>query len=360
LNSGSSTLKYALFRTGVKGEERLAGDTIEREGDHETAVRAAGSALERDGWPKPDAIGHRVVHGGPEHFAPARVDGGLLDSLRRAAPFAPLHLPAEIGVIEAAATLYPGVPQVACFDTAFFRDLPEVARRFALPRALYERGIRRYGFHGLSYEYVVESLGSKLDGRAIVAHLGNGASMAALVDRKPVDTTMGLTPAGGFMMGTRPGDLDPGVLLHLLDQGHDARSLEKIVNHESGLLGVSGETADVKTLLEHRPTDERAALAIEMFAYQAKKTIGALGAALGGLDTLVFTGGIGEHAAPVRELIVAGLEGLGVRIDAEKNRRGADVISPDDGRSVVRVVPTDEERMIARHTARALGLDRNQ
>ncbi len=331
LNSGSSSLKFALFRFDAKRETRLFGDTVERAGDHESAA---------------------------QHLAPARVDARLLDSLRQAIPFAPLHLPAEIHVIEAAGSRFAGVPQVACFDTAFFRDLPEVARRLALPRALYDQGVRRYGFHGLSYEYLVESLGAKLDGRAVLAHLGAGASMAALIDRKPVDTTMGLTPAGGFMMGTRPGDLDPGVMVHLLDRGYDARSLEKIVNRESGLFGVSGSTSDMKTLLERRSTDERAALAVEMFAYQAKKTIGALAAALGGIDTLVFTGGVGEHAPPVRELIVAGLEGLGVRVDRLRNREGADLISPDGSPSTVRVVPTDEECMIARHTVRTLALRR--
>src|SRR5205823_3165897 len=245
---------------------------------------------------------------------------------------------------------YPNLPQVACFDTAFYRDLPEIARRLPIPRLLHDQGLWRYGFHGLSYEYLLEALGPSASGRAIFAHLGNGASMTALHDGKPVDTTMGLTPAGGIMMGTRTGDLDPGVILHLLDAGRGVREVERIVNAESGLLGVSNSTSDMKALLERRERDADAALAVEMFAYQARKAIGAFAAALGGLDTLVFTGGIGQNAPPVRERICAGLEHLGVRIDRTANDASRDVVSIDASPCVVRVVPTDEERMIARHT----------
>ncbi len=353
LNSGSSSLKFALFSLGSGEETRLFSGVVER-ADHEAAVGATMDAIEEQKLPRPDAVGHRVVHGGPHHQGPERVDAALVDSLRRVVPFAPLHLPPEIRAIEAVMARHPDLPQVACFDTAFFRGLPEVSRRFPLPRSFHDKGLWRYGFHGLSYEYLVSALGPKLAGRAILAHLGNGASMAALRDGTPVDTTMGLTPTGGFMMGTRTGDLDPGVIFYLLDAGYGARDLERIVNRESGILGVSGSTSDMKTLLERRAHDEMAALAFEMFSYQARKSIGALAAALGGIDTLVFTGGIGQNAAPVRERICAGLECLGIHIDGAKNRGAEEVISSGDGPCVVRVVPTDEELMIARHTQRAL------
>jgi acetate kinase len=295
-----------------------------------------------------------VVHGGPEHRNPARVDAALIEALNAAIPYAPLHLPAEIAAIEAARKRYADLPQVACFDTAFFRDLPEISRRFPLPRSLHDQGLWRYGFHGLSYEYVVSAIGTELAGRSIVAHLGNGSSMAALRDGSPVDTTMGLTPTGGLMMGTRSGDLDPGLLVYLLDAGNTARDVERIVNRESGLLGVSGTTSDMRTILERRSADQHAALAFEMFSYQARKSIGALSAVLGGIDTLVFTGGIGQNAAPVRERICSGLEFLGVHVDRARSRESREVISPDGSPCVVRVVPTDEELVIARHARRIL------
>lgn len=235
--------------------------------------------------------------------------------------------------------------------------MPEVARRLPLPSALYEGGVRRYGFHGLSYEYVVETLGPAKLRRAVLAHLGNGASMAAVRDGTSVDTTMGFTPTGGLVMGTRTGDLDPGVLVYLLEhRGYDARRLARLVDREAGLLALSGATADMQTLLAHRAHDERAALAVDVFCHQARKWIGALAAVLGGLDTLVFTGGIGEHAAAVRAEICAPLAHLGVEIDAGRNEAGESVVSADASRTVVRRMRTDEERMIARHTRRVLGL----
>jgi acetate kinase len=377
LNSGSSSLKFAMYRLGTGSETRVATGAVERIGleggkfwiraegdvalerpeqfaDHEAAVSAAMDAVGEGRLPAPGAVGHRIVHGGPRHRRPERIDAALVDSLRRIVRFAPLHLPAEIRAIEAVTARHPHLPQVACFDTAFYRDLPEISRRFPLPGSLDEQGLFRYGFHGLSYEYLVETLGERASGKAIFAHLGNGSSVTALRDGVPIDTTMGLTPAGGFMMGTRAGDLDPGLLFYLLDAGHGVREVERLVNLESGLLGVSGSTSDMKTLLERRAKDERAALAFEMFAYQVRKAIGALAAALGGLDTLVFTGGIGQNAPPVRERICAGLEHLGVYVDREKNRASQDVISADGARAIVRVVPTDEELMIARHTTRVL------
>jgi acetate kinase len=341
----------------LRSEElRLSVDRSEPFATHEAAVATAMEAIEDASLPSPDAAGHRVVHGGPRHWRPERIDPALVDSLRRVVPFAPLHLPPEIRAIEAVMARHPDLPQVACFDTAFYRNLPEVSRRLPLPRALHEQGIWRYGFHGLSYEYVVETLGSNLIGRSILAHLGNGASMTALREGMPIDTTMGLTPSGGFMMGTRTGDLDPGVLFYLLDAGHDVRDLEELVNRESGILGVSGSTSDMKALLDRRSYDERAAFAFEMFCYQAKKTVGAMAAALGGIDTLVFTGGIGENASAVRERICAGLDFLGVRLDRAKNRVNERVISEEGATPVVRVVATDEELMIVRHTKRLLRL----
>jgi acetate kinase len=377
LNSGSSSLKFATFRM-AEGETKLAEGAIEGIGtdngrfwirrdsdrpvydrvapfaDHEAAVIATMNAIEENHLPSPDAVGHRMVHGGPRHQEPERVDAALIDSLRRLVGFAPIHLPSEIRAIEAVAGRYPELPQVACFDTAFYRDLPEAARRFALPRSLHDQGLWRYGFHGLSYEYLRETLGDDGSGKAVFAHLGNGASMTALRDGSPIDTTMGFTPAGGFIMGTRSGDLDPGLIVYLLDAGHGARELERIVNRESGLLGVSGSTSDMKTLLDREKDDARAAIAVEMFCYQARKAVGSLAAALGGIDTLVFTGGIGQNAPPIRARICAGLAHLGVRVDDAKNGVSERVISSDGGPCVVRVVPAGEELMIARHTKRLL------
>src|SRR5205814_5983928 len=308
--------------------------------------------------PRPAAVGHRLVHGGPDHAAPERVTPQLMASLRRLIAFAPLHLPSALQGIEAVAARFPGLPQVACFDTAFHRRMPEVAQRFPLPRALWDEGLRRYGFHGLSYEYIVETLGTAARGRTIIAHLGNGASMAAVRDGQPVDTTMGFTPTGGFMMGTRSGDLDPGILLHLLaHEGYDVEALERLVDHEAGLLGVSGISADMKTLLAVRGHEPAAAAAVELFCHQLRKHVGALAAVLGGIDTLVFTGGIGEHAAPVRWEACSGLEHLGIHLDSERNARHDPVISADRSACTVRVVPTDEDLMIARHTRSVLGND---
>src|SRR5581483_4736543 len=237
----------------------------------------------------------------------------------------------------------------------FHRRMPEVAQRLPLPRTLWAQGIRRYGFHGLSYEYVVATAGAATLGRAVIAHLGNGASLAAVRDGLPVDTTMGFTPAGGLMMGTRSGDLDPGVLVHLLTQeGYGAAALERLVDHESGLLGVSGVTSDMKTLLEARASQPAAAEAIELFCYLLRKHVGALATVLGGLDSLVFTGGIGEHAAAVRRETCRGLEHLGIQLDPGRNARHDPVISAPGSPCTVRIVPTDEDLMIARHTRRLL------
>jgi acetate kinase len=328
LNCGSSSLKYAVF----EGERRASSGNVPQigvPGGHATHAEAVHAALAK--LPVPDAVGHRLVHGGPELLEPVRIDDGVLAKLRAATPFAPLHLPAAIATIEAVRERHPEVPQVACFDTAFHRTLPEMARRFPLPGRVDALGVRRYGFHGLSYEGAVSQL--NLRGRAVIAHLGNGASMCAVRDGVSVDTTMGLTPAGGFMMGTRSGDIDPGVIVFLLGR-MSREEIERLVDRESGLLGVSGLTSDMKTLLAS--TDPRARLAVDMFCYQAAKTVGALAAALGGLDALVFTGGIGEHASAIRERICDGVAHL--------------------GRFVVHVVAADEERVIARHVRRLLSV----
>ena len=349
LNGGSSSLKVAVFEIDGARETCLLRKEVEHAGDGAAALGVATAGIGAV-----DAVGHRLVHGGPDHAAPVRVDEAIRGSFDALVQFAPLHLPTELALMDAASARWPDVPQVACFDTAFHRSLPEAASRFALPRDLFDAGVRRYGFHGLSYEYVVEAVGVASLGRAVIAHLGSGASMAAVRDGRSVDTTMGLTPTGGLMMGTRVGDLDPGVLLHLMNQGYAARDLETLVNGRSGLLGVSATTSDMKMLLEHSAHDARAALAVEMFCYTARKFVGALAAALGGVDTLVFTGGIGERAAAVRERICAGLGHLGMEIDPARNARSEACISDARAACRVLVVPTDEERMIARHTARVL------
>jgi len=373
LNSGSSSLKFALYQIGDGKEMLLAQGAVERNdtevarlwihsaqrkiertgGDMSSvpaALYAASLELERLGLPQPDAVGHRLVHGGAHHVAPERITNTLLNELRRLIPFAPLHLPDEIAGIEAVTSHFSNLPQVACFDTAFHRSMPEVTQRFALPRALWDKGVRRYGFHGISYEYIMRTFGVNPPSRLIIAHLGNGASMVAVKDGNPLDTTMGFTPAGGFMMGTRSGDLDPGIILFLLEELHfDVQRLTQLVNHESGLLGVSGISSDMKMLLERKDTEVGAAMAVQMFCYQLRKQIGAFTAALGGLDLLVFTGGIGERAAAVRWEICSGLEHLGVRLDPARNEANADTISRDDCRCLVRVVPTNEDLMIARH-----------
>jgi acetate kinase len=376
VNSGSSSLKLALYRD----DERLASCSIEgvgldrgrlrlrdasgavvrdepgRVADQAHAVHQGLGALEGHGFPAADAAGHRFVHGGPHQHAPRRLDAALIAGLREVVAFAPLHLPAALLGVEAVAARRPGLPQVVCFDTDFHWEMPQVARRLPLPRALDEAGVRKYGFHGLSYESVVADIGAARLGRAVIAHLGNGASMAAVRDGRSVDTTMGLTPAGGFMMGTRTGDLDPGVLLHLIDAlGYDSKRLEDLVDRRSGLLAVSERTSDVRDLLERRSTDPRAAFAVEMFCYQARKAAGALAAALGGIDSLVFTGGIGEHAAPVREGICSGLQHLGVRLDPARNATNAAVISADGSACTVRVVAANEERSIAHPLTSAPG-----
>ena len=375
LNSGSSSLKFALYRMSAEAELPIARGACERLGqsngrfwlrdseakaledradtfgDHRDALQRVFEMFDAHGFPQPGAIGHRLVHGGPQYSTPQRVDASLVEALRRLVPLAPLHLPNELALIEAVAGRLPSLIQVASFDTAFHRAMPELAQRFPLPPELWAEGVRRYGFHGLSYEYVLSVLGPSSGGRTIIAHLGNGASLVAVRDGRPMDTTMGLTPIGGVVMGTRTGDLDPGVLLFLMrEKGYDAFRLEELVAEQAGLQGVSGRTSDMKTLLDRRTHDPRAAAAIAMFCYSVRKHLGGLAAVLDGVDTVVFTGGIGERAAEIRWEICKDLEHLGLRLDSQRNADHADCISASTSRCRVRVIPTNEDLQIARHT----------
>jgi acetate kinase len=375
LNSGSSSLKFALYSMGDQKEELLIEGEVDRIGlqnghlnirgsrketltslsgnfpDHQEAVRAAFSAMEKLHLPVPAAVGHRVVHGGPDHTTPVIIDSQILNDLRKLIPFAPLHLPGEILCIESVATHFPELPQIACFDTAFHRSMPEIAERFPLPRYLWDEGVRRYGFHGLSYEYILSRLGAESKGRIIIAHLGNGASMAAVKNGRPQDTTMGFSPTGGFMMSTRSGDLDPGVLLYLMhEKGYDSRKIEDLVNHRAGLFGVSEISPDMKTLLDKMQENAHAAQAVDMFCYHLRKHIGALTALLGGIDMVIFTGGIGERAPEVRRRVCQGLKYLGIHLDDDLNERNAETISTLESQCKVRVIPTNEDLVIAMHT----------
>lgn len=383
INAGSSSLKAAFYdmdraeqlilavqveRIGQSGSRmRIIDDggvsLLDRTFDLDTHDAAARAFL---GWvhheqPEiaPNAVGHRIVHGGRAHRAPHLLTADVQADLQRLVPLDPDHLPQALAVIRVTAEVYPTIPQAVCFDTAFHRSMPRVAQMYPLPPRLAESGVIRYGFHGLSCEFIVHALQAinarEAQGRLIIAHLGNGASVTAVRRGVSVDTTMGFTPTGGIMMGTRSGDLDPGVLVHLLEaQGTSAAALNRLVNHEAGLLGVSGLSGDMRDLLSEGSSDRRAADAVTLFCYLARKSVGALVAALGGLDTLIFTAGIGEHAAPVRERICRGLEFFGVELDAARNARHAPIISRDGSRVVVRVMKTDEELMIARHVRHLL------
>jgi len=386
INGGSSSIKFALFEAGDSLRRILEG-AIERIGlpeatfhvkglnqadnvsrlvtapDHTVAVGALMNWIEEhSGRDALTAVGHRVVHGGPKYSQPQRITAEMVEELHRLSPFDPEHLPEEILLTEAFHRRFPDLPQVACFDTAFHHDLPRVARLLPIPRRYEAQGVRRYGFHGLSYAFLMGELarlaGTEVaQGRVILAHLGNGASLAAVHGGKSIDTSMGFTPAAGLVMSTRSGDLDPG-LVSFMARGEQMTALEfdQMVNHESGLLGVSETSSDLRDLLAQEARDVRAAEAVALFCYQAKKWIGSFAAALGGLDTLVFAGGIGENAPTVRARICDGLEFLGIELEEKRNAANEGVISTDDGRVAVRVIHTDEELMIARSVCRALGL----
>jgi len=299
------------------------------------------------------AVGHRLVYGLDHHKA-GLIDDALLEELQHISEYDPDHLPGEIALIRLFRNHDPGLPQVACFDPAFHATMPKLARLLPIPRRYEEAGLRRYGFHGLSYAYIMEELmriagPAAAHGSVILAHLGNGASLAAVKNGVSVDTTMGFTPAGGVVMGTRPGDLDPGVAWWLLEkEGFDASAFNHFINHECGLLGISETTSDMRDLLSRESSDERAAEAIGLFCYQVRKMIGAYAAVLGGLDTLVFTGGIGESSAIIRSRICAGMGWLGIELDQRANAAGAFLLSVEDARVGVYAIPTDEEWMIAR------------
>jgi len=383
INGGSSSIKFAVYplrgpfsktlhgkidRIGLPGTNLAFADSTQKSAPplpvpaatHASVVKFLLGWLESQiGFSSVRVIGHRVVHG-LNHSAPARVTPKLLAELRRLTPCDPDHLPHELALLEAFRRRHPEIPQVACFDTAFHQTMPSVAKLLPLPRRFDRRGIRRYGFHGLSYAFLVEELvrlgdPAATSGRVILAHLGNGASIAAVRHGRSRDTSMGFTPAAGLVMSTRSGDLDPGLVSYLTRTGQmTPAQFDRMVNHQSGLLGVSGTSSDVRDLLAAEATDVRAAEALALFCYQAKKWIGAYAAALGGLDTLVFAGGIGENAPVLRERICADLEFLGVKIDRKRNARNAAVISSPTGRVRVRVIPTDEELMIARSAGRLI------
>lgn len=384
INGGSSSVKFALFTDAdppqrvlegaleqiglpnsvfwVKG--RSASDTFSRPvtaPDQGNAIAIVMNWIEgRGGRGMLTAVGHRIVHGGPNYGAPERITPELIKELGRLSAFDPEHLPEEILLTRAFSTRYPALPQVACFDTDFHRDLPRVARLLPIPRRYEAQGVRRYGFHGLSYAFLMGEL-ERLDGKAaaqgrvVLAHLGNGASMAAVHGGKSIDTSMGFTPAAGLPMGTRSGDLDPGLPLYLSRmEGLGAKGFNTLVNFESGLLGMSQTSSDMRVLLAAEAQDSRAAESVAVFCYQAKKWIGAFAAALGGIDTLIFAGGIGENAAPVRARICEGLGFLGLDVDPQRNLAHAGIISGSGSRVTVRVVKTDEAIMIARLVRRTL------
>lgn len=389
INAGSSSIKFALFALtpgqdvpekptvvgqvdGIGAQGKLIAK--DPSGRHEqtlalTGDQAAQHAQAMDfvlrwitehetGW-QIAAVGHRVVHGGAVHSEPVVLDPNIIEQLGRFIVLAPLHQPHNLNGIRAISKLLPEVPQVACFDTAFHRTMPHVAELFGLPREITAEGVKRYGFHGLSYEYVARSLpkhlGAKAKGRVIVAHLGNGASMAALVDGRSVASTMGFTAIDGLMMGTRSGNLDPGVLLYLMDnKGMSAKALTDLLYKKSGLLGVSGISQDMRTLLASEAPE--AAEAVALFCYRIVRELGSLVAAAGGIDALVFTGGIGEHAAEVRGRVCSQLGWLGVAVDQAANGRDDTRISAADSRVDVMVIPTNEEWMIAGHTRELLSI----
>jgi acetate kinase len=380
LNAGSSSLKFSLFQ--LRGQQLELASRGQVEGLYTdprfTAKDASGQVKEEKSWgqgvelghggaidhlvaflranlqgDRLAGVGHRVVHGGLDFIAPVRINADVLRTLEKFVPLAPLHQPHNLSSIRLVLERQPQLPQVACFDTSFHRSNPEVAQMFALPAQMHADGVRRYGFHGLSYEYIASVL-PQVDaragaGRTVVLHLGNGASMCALQGGRSVASTMGFTAVDGLPMGTRCGAIDPGVILFLMDQrGMDVRAIENLVYKQSGLLGVSGMSSDMRALLASE--DPRAHIAIDLYVYRIGRELGSLAAALGGLDAIVFTAGIGEHASVIRERVCADAQWLGVELDADANARGGPRISTNASRVSALVVPTNEELMIARHT----------
>ena len=383
INGGSSSIKFAVFdctggdeptrrlqgqieRIGSGGTRLVVGDEtrpIDAADHAQAADRLIDFLHQRLGATSIAAVGHRVVHGGFHLTEHQLVTDELIAELKRTQPLDLAHLPREIALIESFHRRFPKLPQVACFDTAFHRDLPRVATLFPIPRRYDEAGVRRFGFHGLSYTYLMSELEriagrDAARGRIILAHLGSGASMVAVKDGKPVDTTMAFTPLAGLVMGTRPGDLDPGLLVYMMRvEKKSPEQMDEMLSHDCGLAGVSGAGADMRDLLTRRASDVRAAEAVALFVYTCRKFIGAYAAAMGGLDTLVFAGGIGEYASPVRAEICGNFDYLGLRVDRAQNDAHAAVISTDDSRVTVRVMHTDEEIVIARAVAHILRKD---
>ena len=386
INGGSSSIKFALFEAGDPLRRTLEGKleriglpqatfTVKGPDKAENFTRSVAAANHTEAvdvlmdWLEEriqrgelTAVGHRVVHGGPKYSEPQRITPAMVKELHQLQPFDPEHLPEEILLTEAFYRRFPDLVQVACFDTAFHHDLPRVAQLFPIPRHYEAQGVHRYGFHGLSYAFLMEELARRAGaqvarGRVVLAHLGNGASLAAVYEGKPVDTSMGLTPAGGIPMSTRSGDLDPGLVWYLArTEKITAKKFNEMVNFQSGLLGISETSSDMQDLLGRETTDVRAAEAVALFCYQVKKWIGAYAAALGGLDTLVFAGGIGENAPVIRARICDGLEFLGIELEEKLNSASATVISAQASRVTVRVMHTDEEWMIAKSVCRVLNL----
>ena len=375
LNSGSSSLKFALYRVGPSRIEMLLSGEAESIGDkkgkfhaqdsHENALLSEtvaipsqqeaiiriGRFLADSKMPAPAAIGHRIVHGGPKLRQHCLIDDPVVRQLEAATAFAPLHTPAALSVIRFAQEHFPGLPQVACFDTTFHAGLPEVARVLPISKELQLEGIQRYGFHGLSCESIVHQLANDLPNRLVIAHLGNGASVTAVKGGKSIDTSMGLTPTGGVIMGTRSGDLDPGVLVYLMrDKKFDAAMLEDLVDHRSGLLGISGVGSDMRRLHEAASSNADARLAIQMFCYSVRKQVAAMIAALDGVDLVVFTGGIGENDGEARAAICGGLSWIGVSLDEARNRSANNPINDAASRCRVLVLTSQEDERIARHT----------
>jgi acetate kinase len=372
LNSGSSSLKFGLYRVDQSRTELLISGAAESIGDREGrfSVQMPGSnsplrrvsgipdqshalisiieALAEFKLPAPESVGHRVVHGGPALRRHCIIDDSVLAKIQCAESFAPLHIPTALAVMRAAREHFPGVPHVACLDTAFHAQMSQVARTLPLPEELRSQGIERYGFHGLSCESIVRQLGASLPQRLIVAHLGNGASITAVEDGISVDTSMGLTPTGGVIMGTRSGDLDPGLMIYLMrEKKFDAAMIEDLMNHRAGLLGISGLSSDMRSLRSRAPTDEGALLAIQMFCYSVRKQLAAMIAALGGVDTIVFTGGIGENDSQTRSLICSCLSWMGVELEQIRNTSAVNPISSSTSRCSVLVLPSEEDEQIA-------------
>ena len=383
LNSGSSSLKFGLYRVrsagteillsgkwaaiGDTGNEFRARDSSGKElnseaapiSNQQEAIARIAKLLAESGAPRPDAIGHRIVHGGPKLRQHCQIDGEVMQKLEAATAFAPLHIPPALSVIRFALEHFTGVPQAACFDTAFHADLPDIARVLPIPKNLQLEGIERYGFHGLSCESIVHQLANGLPKRLVIAHLGNGASVTAVEDGKSIDTSMGLSPTGGVIMSTRSGDLDPGVLLYLMrEKGFDADKIEDLVDHRSGLLGISGISGDMRSLHAAAASNPCAHLAIAMFSYCVRKQVAAMLAALGGVDLIVFTGGIGENDSEVRAAVCGSLSWAGVSLDDARNQLARNPISDAQSRCAVLVLETQEDEQIARHTGAILSRSR--